>query len=352
MLQPNNKTTEISSTINRQEPCRLCNHLQANLVSVVDYWDIYSGQLVRCLRCGHAQLDPMLSPEQMSLGCRAYYIDEELRVSSHEHFRNRLRNFRRGVVFAYSLKWRGVSPKSILEYGPGSGYFLEGLRFVFPDSKVTVMDVVPEVLEFNLKEHGFSGIEAAPDSVQVENLPKFDLIIARDLIEHVAGVSQLVKNTHDLLIPGGLWHFITPNGYEDIWGLKMNWQIRQKPAELLINHVNYFDGNSLHQVMEQNGFKPLEYYAYDLKGFFQGKRWRNILRWSTNSTKRPVQAELTRELKQASVESKAKILDQWYIQTSHKWLTWIICFYHHGMWFHLNPKWKIGHEISGLYRRV
>lgn len=350
------KSSPTSPVIDRKEVCRLCNHQQAALVSRVDYWDIYSGDLVRCLKCNHAQLDPMLNEEQMALGCHAYHIDEVLRISPREQFRNRLRSFRRGVVFGYSLKRRGIAPKTVLEYGPGSGYFLKGLRFVFPHTQITVMDVVSAVIDFNFKEHGFSGIKAAPDSKRPisqfnADQPKFDLIIARDLIEHVADVGQLVKNTYDLLNPGGVWHFITPNGYEDIWGFEMNWKIRQKPGELLINHVNYFDGNSLKELMENAGFKKLEYYSYDLKGFFQGKTWRKILRWSANSTRRPVGAELNRELNKVSVEGKDQILNQWYIQPAHKWFTWLVCLYYHGIWLRLNPRYKIGHEIFGLYRR-
>ena len=79
------------------------------------------------------QLDPMLSPKQMDEGCFAYYIFESLGSQRRGEVRNRLRSYRRGILFAFDLKFRGIHPGSILEIGPGSGYFfLAGVKFVFP----------------------------------------------------------------------------------------------------------------------------------------------------------------------------------------------------------------------------
>ena len=77
---------------------------------------------------------------------------------------------RQGVHFALGLRRRGVKVAQMLELGPGSGYFAEGMRRVFPAMKVTVMDVVQEVLDLNLRDHGYTGIRSIPE----EHRPELD----------------------------------------------------------------------------------------------------------------------------------------------------------------------------------
>lgn len=90
--------------IEREENCRICNEKTGKQIAVVDYWDIKTSRLVKCPKCNHIQLDPMLNDIETSKGCFAYYIEESLRTSKEEQLKNCVRNFRRGVVFGYSLK--------------------------------------------------------------------------------------------------------------------------------------------------------------------------------------------------------------------------------------------------------
>jgi 2-polyprenyl-3-methyl-5-hydroxy-6-metoxy-1,4-benzoquinol methylase len=344
--------TDFSSAevIERQEPCSFCGNRKARLLSKVDYWNLQSGNFVQCENCHHIQLDPKLSSANTEKGCKAYYFKEVIEISEKEQFRNLVRSFRRGVLFGLSLKMKRIQPGKVLEMGPGSGYFLDGLRFIFPNIEITVMDIVDDVLRSCESVHGFKTIKALPDGDLSGISERFDLIIARDLIEHVNDPAVLFKNVSNLLRPKGYFHFITPNGYEDIWGHFTLWKKEHHPSELLINHVNYFDGDCLKDQLKKNDLKPIEYYTYQIKNFLKGKGWKPILKWSNSSTNTPTEMYLDKTPPKYNF-SKKDVYSQWYISTRAKWLTYLISWYHHWILIRLSPSLRIGHEVHGLFQK-
>ena len=336
----------------REEPCRICHEKTGKQIGMVDYWDIKTSRIVACEKCSHIQLDPMLNEEETAKGCFAYYIEESLRTSDREQVKNCERNFRRGVVFGYQLKNRGISPQNALELGPGSGYFAAGLQFVFPGIRITVMDINQDVLAFNRKHHHFETVGEVPDNFIGNLQHKFDLIIARDIIEHVSDVSKVLANVNEYLKPDGLFHFITPNGYEDVWKHYLTAKLEQTPSELLINHVNYFDGKGLKNLLIQNGFTPVSYFTYNFKTTLRGQGWKEN-RKLMNPVSRKLKADLYTGVNRhdaPQVElSKDEILRHWYIQPKAKWITWAYCLFHHFTVFGISPGHNTGHEIYGLF---
>ncbi len=340
--------------IEREENCRICNDKNGKLIAVVDYWDIKTARLIKCPKCNHIQLDPMLSDTETSKGCLAYYMEEALRTSKKEQFKNCVRNFRRGVVFGYSLRSKKISPKSVLEMGPGSGYFSAGLEFVFPNLEITVMDINTEVLEFNAQYHNYHTIHEIPDNFVPGFAGKFDLIIARDIIEHVSDISQVLKNANRYLAVNGFFHFITPNGHEDVWKHYLTSILTNSASELLINHVNYFDGKGLNDLLIQEGFIPVDYYTYNIKTTLRGSGWKKTIKlMSPVSVRKP--ADLFIKENAGAISNiefvKKEILNKWYIQNGAKWITYIYCLYQHFSILKINPGLNVGHEIYGLYKK-
>ena len=341
--------------IHREEPCRICQSREGTLLALIDYWNLQTSNLVKCDSCRLSQLDPMLSIENQEVGCEAYFYKEQIEISPKEQKRNMIRNFRRGVVFGYSLKLKNICPQNILEFGPGSGYFLEGIKFVFPTAKITVVDVVQAVLDFNKHEHGYNTIKSLADDFKVETEGVYDLIIARDILEHVSDVGRMIVNVKKLLCVGGFFHFLTPNGHEDYWGHKMCQDLLKKRSELLINHVNYFDGQGLKLFLQTSGFLPIEYYTYQFKNFVKGKGWKNILTWSTQSTKKDAASMISfgRAKENPRTQPKNEILrKEWYISGKFPLMTFLYSYLKHNFWIKINPKFRYGHEIFGLFKRV
>ena len=341
--------------ISLTDHCRICGESKGMQIGIVDYWDIKTSNLVQCPKCGHIQLDPMLNEEETAKGCHAYFIEESLRTSKDEQIKNCERNFRRGIVFGYKLKRRGVFPESVLEAGPGSGFFSAGLRFVFPDIKITVMDINSDILKSAGRQHGFETIQQIPDHFVPACVGKFDLIIARDILEHVTDISKVLENIYEYLRTGGILHFITPNGKEDVWGHYLTYKLEGTASELLINHVNYFDGKGLEELLIRQGFRKVEYFTYTVKTFIRGKGWKESRKlMNPVSTKKSADLFINQKSSEMAdiICDKRLILNKWYIRSRFKIITRTWCQVHHYILIKIRPERNIGHEIYGLFRKV
>jgi 2-polyprenyl-3-methyl-5-hydroxy-6-metoxy-1,4-benzoquinol methylase len=340
--------------IKRVESCGICSEDTGERIAVVDYWDIKTSGLIKCLKCGHVQLDPMLTDTETSKGCNAFYIEQASRSSNREEYINYVRNFRRGVVFGYSLKRKKIFPRNVLELGPGSGYFSAGLKFVFPDVEITVMDINSRVVNYNKEHHKYKVIHNIPDHFIPDYINKFDLVVARDFIEHVSDISKVLKNVNQYLTSDGFFHFITPNGHEDAWKHYLTTIFTNSTSELLINHVNYYDGKGLRKFLIQLGFYPVDYYTYKITTTLRGNGWRKHQKlMSPVSVKKSADTILMTDIIEKSDPDleKDQILDKWYIQKRAKWITYIFSLYQHYSIIRIKPELKVGHEIYGLFKK-
>src|SRR5512140_2020896 len=80
----------------RQEPCRICGSREGFKIAETEFWDLQHCNIVQCLSCNLIQLDPMITLENTTIGCQAYYLKEILETPAREQKRNLLRNYRRG----------------------------------------------------------------------------------------------------------------------------------------------------------------------------------------------------------------------------------------------------------------
>jgi hypothetical protein len=125
-------------------------------------------------------------------------------------------------------------------------------------------------------------------------------------------------------------------------------------SELLINHVNYFDGKGLKQLLSDKGFMPVDYYTFQLKTTLRGAGWKRDpkLMSPVSSLKDAGLLIKTKAAEIANVEfSKRSILGRWYIRPGAKWITRFYAAYQHGSIIRLNPDLNVGHEIYGLFRK-
>ncbi len=340
-----------------QEGCQLCGGHSGLKISEIAYWNLKESDIVMCAACGHSQLSPMLTPEENQTGAHAYHLLEFKNISEREQGRNAIRCFRRGVLFASELKRKNILPKNILEIGPGNGFFLEGVRFIFSESNFTVLDVVDEVLESCRKKFGFAGLKGTPESLGQATSQKFDLIIARDVIEHLIDVNKSLKEIASALAPEGFFHFITPTGCTDYWVYYTTWMQLQRRSELLINHVQYFDGRSLGAFLESLDLKPIEFYGYGLKSLRKGRGWKGSYSYRVEEAKgRSAEDLIADEAGLAKNEStptlsKDIIFSEWPLRIKNKTIVSLYCAFKHSNLVKLPAAWNVGEEIFGLFQR-
>lgn len=339
----------------RLETCNVCGGTAGLKIGAVDFWDLQEAIIVKCSDCNHIQLDPRLSPEHTETGCTAYYNYESLNTSSHEKLRNNLRNYRRGILFGFKLKKQGFSPEKLLELGPGSGYFSLGIQHIFPACKVTVMDVVDQVLEKNRRDHHFEICKGNIEDCHLLGEQKFDLIIARDILEHINDISCAIENIAFLLQKGGLFHFWTPSGHEDVWGHYLFWINTGKPSELLINHVNYFDGQGLLNLLQKYHLMPVRYFTFQFKTTLRGKGWSKKMHlYANKSQKRSASLMIEKSIPESpGSDNQAQLItNRWYFRRTFSWIGIFLSWYHHRIIIKLHPRHNTGHEIHGIFIKI
>jgi SAM-dependent methyltransferase len=341
--------------ITRKNPCGFCQAAQGMLIAKAEFWDLAQVDYVHCDKCGLTQVDPMLTPEVTAKGCEAYYSMETLREGSRNLAKKMIRSFRKGVHFAYKIRKLGLYPHRVLEVGAGDGCFSKGVQFVFPDAEITCLDIVPEVLNQIASNHGFKTVLGTPEEIpSPAGGGLYDLIIARDIIEHTLHPSKVIESFSRSLRSGGMVHIITPNGFEDIWTAYCRWKLRSEPSAMLINHVNFFSPGGLKAKFTQAGFTPKLWFMYD----FNGTRWGRA-RYMSQDQMAEVSAKLSAEQTIASnagsltdLQVKPRtVLNKWWIQPRLPWITKWYCFFKEARRLVLPADTGIGHEIYGLFQK-
>lgn len=316
----------------------------------MDYWDLSEHDLVRCSDCGLIQIDPMLTDAHLALGCRAFYQFEKSQHGLNEIKRGCLRNFRKGISFAMELKAMGKQPKRSLELGAGDAYFSRGLKYVFPELEVCCLDVVPEIREEIERQHGFQTLAMTPEAMSADVTGTFDLIIGRDILEHVRKPLLVLKNVWSILRPGGVFHFITPNGFEDVWFTYGFWKTRQLPSEHLINHVSFFPPLTLKAKLKDIGFDFKRWIIFDFKGTFrENKGFVMDPTWFADPSKKRSAAETIKTTSLAPtfshVDPKDLLTPPW---IKNRTVAGLYCQFRHRPRWYCNADIGVGHEIFGV----
>lgn len=135
--------------------------------------------------------------------------------------------------------------KHIYEIGAGGCYILKKLKE--KNFKVAAIDPSPIAIEKGAE----FGIEVIPDFYPSKNdIPKSDMIIHYDVLEHVLDPSAFLKTHKNDLNPNGLILFAVPDC--------TNYILSGDISMILHEHLNYYDTESLTEVVQSAGFKVLE----------------------------------------------------------------------------------------------
>lgn len=337
------------------DPCGMCGSSDGELLAKADYWDLQSVQLVKCSTCGTSRVDPRLTPKSVEIGCTALYRlqhSNETRASRRKGFR---RAFRKGVSFATELKFKGVHLARVLEVGSGDGYFLKGVQHVFSEAKYSCLDIVKEILDATETVHGFTSHHSSVESFRTKPDQKFDLIIARDIIEHVNEPGSALRSLSEALSKNGRLYLITPNGLQDSWQLFSRWEKEKISGELLINHVNYFDPVSLRSFLTGLNLRIEDFYIYGFKQFFRGAGWRPIETHMARPSTRQSATGMIQSTPSLEVTFKDSIdgdvLPAVYQNKILKPVLMFYCWIKHSPKFRIGPEAKVGEEISILAAR-
>jgi 2-polyprenyl-6-hydroxyphenyl methylase/3-demethylubiquinone-9 3-methyltransferase len=149
----------------------------------------------------------------------------------------------------------------VLEIGGGGGIWTN--FFLEKGSDVTCVDISEQILKANEKSHPQARFVLA-DAATLKLDERFDLVFAKDVIEHIKDDERFLRNMDYHLKDSGLivintqnsWslNYLIQGGYHFLKGDK-NW-CGWDPT-----HVRFYNVKSLKRKLKNAGFKPIKWFG-------------------------------------------------------------------------------------------
>ena len=216
--------------------------LEVSVVQVFDRW------IHRCRSCGFHQVRPRLTATEILQLYPADYFDAESSVGYRDYAREAQRRRRE----AYFLS-RGRLPGRALEVGCALGFLLVALR-------QHGFDVAGVDASAFASYYGHTRFEIPITHGVLEDArfddDTFDLVIQKDLLEHVAAPRAHLHETWRVMKPGGQLWVITPNGQANLRPLAAV-ASTASPDELPLldqGHLSFFTESNLRRLFGDCGF--------------------------------------------------------------------------------------------------
>lgn len=237
--------------------CSLCAAEEARVVGRMNYAGLGEWDVVQCPQCGLISFDPMPDVDTIKEGGKRLDLVQRSSHSRRSFLRSFARSYRRGGHFALhylrKLELLGENAE-LLEVGVGNGYFSQGVKKIYPTASVHYLDVMEDLLPYYRKHFE---CEAVAGEFSAAAFPgqTFDLIIARDILQHVRDPLQFFRDAHALLKPGGLIFFITPNGRESFWECSQRFKHAGVATLTWRDHFHYYLPETLRRMLATAGFR-------------------------------------------------------------------------------------------------
>ena len=235
------------------EPCDICASSEMYPVLEVSLIGKRRVQVHRCRSCGFRQIRPRLTADQI----KALYPSDYFDAGSPVGYADYAREFQRRQREAYFLnRWlRRLGPEGrLLEVGCALGFLLTGLQR--SGWRVEGVDASAFAVHYASTRYG---IDVACATLEEARFPDaaFDVVIQKDLLEHVADPREHLEETRRVLRPGGWLRLVTPNGEANLRPLIVaSGMIGGRPLPVLDQgHLSFFSRRHLRRLFEECGFR-------------------------------------------------------------------------------------------------
>jgi len=195
--------------------------------------------VIRCSRCGiGVSLPPLADVTFLYDNRESQDFQPDARGLAH-----RIKDIAFRLQARLLLRQLDAPPKSVLDFGCGSGQFTRCLGELLPSSDVTGADFHIEP-PAELDGHKYFSIEAAPAHAE-----KFDLVTAFHVLEHDDDPDALLDRIAALAAPGGRLVLEVPN-IDCFWTglLGRGWDAWYLPF-----HRTHFSSPALRALVERRG---------------------------------------------------------------------------------------------------
>lgn len=171
-------------------------------------------------------------------------------------------NYNHSKAEIYRRMLGDVTGKRILDYGGGAGYMT--VMLAVAGAEVVLVDAEDNALKTALHYAGKQGVASRVSTIRSVTVPtelkdeKFDIVISKDVIEHVEDDGSFIKDLYECLKPGGLLFISTQNSHS------LNYLIEGTAYRLFRpqvkwmgwdrTHLRFYTPSSLRALIEDRGF--------------------------------------------------------------------------------------------------
>lgn len=251
--------------------CIICGGTEATITTHKPR-DRKEMSIVDCKCCGHRQLYPLLSDEELT---EEYNEDKSVRsdvikIAPGSDFESMRKKFTEWTKFHADMYWDKLQEhENILNIGSGYGFLEEELNR--RDGKKFNIEG-DEIGRFRL-EH-FVGGKCHNINFMTEDIPnemkgKYDLIMGLHVLEHLNSPVEYLKRLKPLFAPNGHLLIEVPNLDSYLCELSPEY----KEWFYLFEHVSYFTKNTLEKAFELAGYKVETTYTRELYSIENHINW-------------------------------------------------------------------------------
>ena len=250
------------------EPCDVCRATDPMTpVVTISLCGVFDAEIRRCPRCGFRQIRPRLTPDDLRALYPEAYFDPRAEIGYAAYAREQHRAERAAWFLGPVVRRLGSKPR-VLEVGSALGYLLDALRR-FASCEVTGVDVSPFAARF--AERTF-GLPVRTGTLEEARFPdaSFDLILQKDLLEHVLRPREHLAETYRVLAPGGLVWLVTPNGETNVRPLARRAREEAGTRSGMLpmtdqGHLSFFARPHLERLFRESGFEIVHMRTIHLK---------------------------------------------------------------------------------------
>lgn len=223
-------------------PCPLCSRSDGESAFVKNGFDH-----IRC-SCGMIYVPEVLKDKYINY----VYADPDYEKETHLSFRTEPRKSFIEAIYIDGLNLMektGVASGEMLDVGCSSGMFMElALERGFSARGVEPSEYAVSIA----KERGLNVIQGYFRKGMFEN-GSYDIVVLWDVLEHCEDPGEILKDSLDVLRPGGSFFLQVPNGM----GLAP--RIMREDCNMFtgFGHINLFGPETLRKVLEKNGFEDI-----------------------------------------------------------------------------------------------
>jgi 2-polyprenyl-3-methyl-5-hydroxy-6-metoxy-1,4-benzoquinol methylase len=247
--------------------------------------------VVKCKQCGLVYLNPRPDVSELSTiyppNYYAYSIEESYDESQREnlYYKMRYAMIRRGLEGVLSFLPREQRPVKVLDIGCADGHVLNWFRRVRTHEVETYgVDMNEQAVE-KARQKGHQAYLGRFEDVDLPD-NTFDLVWASHVIEHVPDPKAFTEKAYQILRPGGLFWFWTPNieSIDAKWFRDKHWGAYHFPR-----HWVFYSPQSVKHLAAATGFE-LAHIEYQPNAIFWVWTFHSLMK--SNDQLRPLADKL------------------------------------------------------------